>query len=35
MGLAGGSLTVTSIAELARVAGFDETYLHRRLRRAA
>ena len=31
----GRSLTVTSIAKLARVAGFDETYLHRRLRRAA
>ena len=35
MDLTGRSLTVTSIAELARVAGFDETYLHRRLRRAA
>ena len=35
MTLARGSLTIVDPGALVRVAGFDESYLHRRLRRAA
>lgn len=34
MELAAGSLIIADISKLARIAGFDDTYLHRRLRRA-
>lgn len=33
MELAAGSLIITDVARLAQVAGFDDNYLHRRLRR--
>lgn len=35
MELRNGSLVIASIAQLAAVAGFDDHYLQRRLRRAA
>jgi hypothetical protein len=35
MELAAGSLTIADISNLAYVAGFDDNYLHRRLRRVA
>lgn len=35
MELAAGSLVIADVARLAAVAGFDETYLHRRIRSAA
>jgi CRP-like cAMP-binding protein len=35
MALTRGSLTIVDPEKLVRVAGFDESYLHRRLRRAA
>jgi CRP-like cAMP-binding protein len=34
MELTAGSLIIADIAKLAEVAGFDDNYLHRRLRRA-
>jgi CRP-like cAMP-binding protein len=34
MELTAGSLIIADIAKLAAVAGFDDNYLHRRLRRA-
>jgi hypothetical protein len=33
--LAAGSLIIADISKLAHVAGFDDKYLHRRLRRVA
>jgi CRP-like cAMP-binding protein len=33
MSLSRGSLVIADVAKLATVAGFDDTYLHRRLRR--
>ena len=33
MTLAPGSLPLTDLAKLVQIAGFDENYLHRRLRR--
>jgi CRP-like cAMP-binding protein len=35
MELTAGSLTIADLDKLVAVAGFDGTYLHRRLRRAA
>ncbi|UZK70199.1 Crp/Fnr family transcriptional regulator [Sphingomonas sp. S1-29] len=35
MDLRSGSLTILDPAKLARIAGFDDNYLHRRLKRAA
>jgi hypothetical protein len=35
MELAAGSLIIADISKLAHVAGFDDNYLHRRLRRVA
>lgn len=35
MELAAGSLVITDVARLAALAGFDDTYLHRRIRSAA
>lgn len=35
MELAAGSLTITDVRKLALVAGFDDTYLHRRIRSPA
>lgn len=35
MKLRQGSLVISDIAKLATVAGFDDSYLHRRLRKAA
>ena len=35
MELRQGSLVISDIAKLATVAGFDDSYLHRRLRKAA
>ena len=35
MEISSGTLTIADAAKLARITGFDDTYLHRRLRRAA
>jgi CRP-like cAMP-binding protein len=35
MSLSGGTLVIAEIVQLARVAGFDDNYLHRRLHRTA
>ena len=35
MELSSGSLTIAKVSDLARVAGFDDNYLHRRLRLSA
>ncbi|TRW18449.1 Crp/Fnr family transcriptional regulator [Glacieibacterium frigidum] len=35
MEIQGGTLTIADSAKLARVTGFDDSYLHRRLKRAA
>ena len=35
MRLEGGALIIADIVKLARIAGFDDNYLHRRLRRSA